>query len=220
MEQLKIFIVEDAREVRDGLRYLLGLDEEIQVARTFSCAEDLLAELSAGRKCDIILMDIGLPGIDGIEATRIVKKKYPLISVVMLTIFGEQEKIIRAVRAGASGYVLKNTGPSLLAGQLKSIRTGGSPISPEAASKLFDEFKKEEKPPSSAFSQEESVYKLTAREKEILQSIANGYTYREIADIHKISSATVKKHILHIYRKLDVSSKVEFMKKVFNENML
>lgn len=217
MKQLSVYIVEDVNEVREGLRYLLSLDGEINVTGAFSSAEELILDLSRGGRADVILMDIGLPGMDGIEATKVVKKSYPRISVLMLTVFGEQEKIIRAVKAGASGYVLKNTKPSQLSDQIKSIRNGGSPISPEAASKLFEEFKKDEK---TSFPGDDDAYNLTAREKEILKSIANGYTYKEIAGIFKISSATVKKHILHIYRKLDVSSKVEFMKKVLNENLL
>lgn len=218
MEKLKVLIVEDIKEVREGLRYLLSLDRDITVAGTFGNAENLLEKLSNGLPCDVILMDIGLPaGMDGIEAVKIIKKKYPEINVVMLTVFGEREKILKALRAGASGYVLKNTKPEQLADQIKSIRNGGSPLSPEAASKLLDELKKDDK---YSKEQEESDYNLTSREKEILKGIANGYTYREIAEIHGISSSTVKKHILHIYRKLDVSSKVEFMKKIFMENML
>ncbi|MDX9800849.1 MAG: response regulator transcription factor [Spirochaetia bacterium] len=218
MKQLSVYIVEDVKEVREGLRYLLSLDGEINVTAAFSSAEDLISDLSGGGRADVILMDIGLPGMDGIDATKIVKENYPEISVLILTIFGEHEKIIRAVKAGASGYVLKNTKPTQLSDQIKSIKAGGTPISPEAASKLFDEFKKDEK--ITLPGDEAGIYNLTAREKEILKSIANGYTYKEIADIFKISSATVKKHILHIYRKLDVSSKVEFMKKVINENLL
>ena len=216
MEEIRIFIVEDVKEVREGLRYLLGLDSEIRVSRTFSSAEDLLEELEKGRYADIILMDIGLPGMDGIEATGVIRDKYPSIKVVMLTIFGEQDKIVKAVKAGASGYVLKNARPAVLTDQLKSIKSGGTPISPEAASKLFLELTKENVPDRN----EESRYNLTAREKEILKGIAEGLTYREIAHSFGISCATVKKHILHIYRKLDVSSKVEFMKKVFNEKLL
>ncbi len=216
MEELKVFIVEDEKEVREGLRYLLNLYSEIRVAKTFSDAEELLTFLKSGRGADIILMDIGLPGLDGIRATEEVRRIRPDIKVIMLTIFDEPEKIMRAIRSGASGYVLKNTKPAELVEQLKTLSKGGAPISPEAAGKLFSEIQKTETHENIS----ESDYRLTLREVDVLKAIAEGDTYREIAERLNISSATVKKHILHIYRKLDVSSKVEFMKKVINENLI
>lgn len=216
MDSLRVFIVEDEKEVREGLKYLLNLYSEIKVARTFSCAEDLIADLESGRDADIILMDIGLPGIDGISATEKIRKIKPEIKVIMLTVFEEPEKIFKAIKAGASGYVLKNTKPAQLVEQLKTLNRGGAPISPEAAGKLFSEIQKET---THAYT-DNSSYNLTEREIEVLKDIAEGYNYRETAERMNISSATVKKHILHIYRKLNVSSRVEFMKKVINENLI
>lgn len=214
MDELTLFLVEDEKEVREGLRYLLNMDQEIRVRRTFASAEELLAELATGRRAEIVLMDIGLPGINGIEAAEKIRQSYPDIKVVILTVFEEQEKIVRAIEAGAAGYVLKNTKPALLVEQLKTIRSGGAPISPAAAGKLFASLQRDETAAAAG------SYNLTPREREVLKGIAEGYTYKEIAEQHHISSATVKKHILHIYRKLNVSSKVEFMKKVFRENLI
>jgi DNA-binding NarL/FixJ family response regulator len=216
MDSLRVFIVEDEKEVREGLKYLLNLYSEIKVARTFSCAEDLIADLESGREADIVLMDIGLPGIDGIKATEKIRQIKPEIKVIMLTVFEEPEKIFKAIKAGAAGYVLKNTKPAQLVEQLKTLNRGGAPISPEAAGKLFSEIQKE----SLHDNTDSSSYHLTEREYEVLKDIAEGYNYRETAERMNISSATVKKHILHIYRKLNVSSRVEFMKKVINENLI
>ncbi len=227
MDILKVYIVEDEKEVREGLRYLLNLYNEIKVARTFSCAEDLLSDIESGRSADIVLMDIGLPGIDGIRATERIKKLNSSMKVIMLTVFEEPDKIFRAIRAGASGYVLKNTKPAQLVEQLKTLSQGGAPISPEAAGKLFSEIQKDNQTAVSSIginsengTDADNDYKLTDREYEVLEAIAAGYNYRETAERLNISSATVKKHILHIYRKLDVSSRVEFMKKVIGENLI
>ena len=163
---------------------------------------------------DVILMDIGLPRMSGIKATRLIKEKYPEVNVLILTIFEEEEKILSAVKAGATGYILKNMEPGELVGQIKSLHKGGSPISPNVARKILQEFQKESSRAS------EADYHLTPREKEILKDIVEGYTYTQIADNRFIASSTVKKHILHIYQKLDVTSKVEFVKKVINEKLI
>ena len=224
MEKLKVFIVEDEKEVREGLKYLLNLYSEIKVARTFSCAEDLIREIESGRSADIVLMDIGLPGMDGIKATEKICRINSKVKVIMLTVFEEPDKIFRAIRAGAAGYVLKNTKPAQLVEQLKTLNRGGAPISPEAAGKLFSEIQKENSGSGLSYPDQdasaENEYKLTDREFDVLKAIAEGLNYRETAEQLNISSATVKKHILHIYRKLNVSSRVEFMKKVIGENLI
>ena len=211
---IKLVIVEDVKEVREGLKYLLSLDKDITVVQTYKDAEGLLKDLSIMTTPDVILMDIGLPRMSGIKATRLIKEKYPEVNVLILTIFEEEEKILSAVKAGATGYILKNMEPGELVGQIKSLHKGGSPISPNVARKILQEFQKESSRAS------ETDYHLTPREKEILKDIAEGYTYTQIADNRFIASSTVKKHILHIYQKLDVTSKVEFVKKVINEKLI
>ncbi len=211
---IKLSIIEDIDEVRQGLKYLIGADPDIQVLKTYSKAENFIDSFPLFTTPDIILMDIGLPGMSGIEATRIIKKAYPDIDILILTIFEEEKKILNAIQAGATGYILKNTRPGDLVSQIKSIYSGGSPISPQIARKILDEFRKETK------TIEKKEYNLTNREKEILRSIVEGLTYREISMKHGIASSTVKKHILHIYRKLEVNSKVEFIKKVMDENLV
>ncbi|MCK5154589.1 MAG: response regulator transcription factor [Spirochaetales bacterium] len=211
---IRLVIIEDVDEVRQGLKYLLGLDSELEIIKSYGSAEPFLNSFPLLTVPNIILMDIGLPGINGIEATKIIKKEYPDIDILMLTIFEEEDKILNAIQAGATGYVLKNTDPGELVSQIKSIFSGGSPISPNIARKILTEFRKDRS------HNERKNYNLTPREKEIFKSIADGLTYKEISSLHNIASSTVKKHILHIYQKLEVNSKVEFIKKVMEEDLI
>lgn len=212
--QLRLAIVEDAAETREGLRYLLGLDEGIKVVGAFDRAETLIKALKSGLSVEVVLMDIKLPGMSGIEAAGLLRESHPAVSVIMLTVFEEEDKISDSILAGAVGYVLKNTKPETLIEQIKSIHSGGSPISPKIARTILDGYRKGAAlPPSDG-------YNLTRREKAILKDIVEGKTYREIADASGLAGSTVKKHILNIYKKLRVHSKVEFVKKVLREKLV
>jgi len=210
---INIMICEDVREVREGLRYILDMENEISVMDALPSGEDLLESVKKNGVPDIVLMDIELPGISGIEVTRRLLQLYPQVKVLILTIFEEEEKILSAIQAGATGYILKNTRPGDLVSQINALSTGGSPISPNVARVLLHEFQKD------TVSEVSHDYNLTPREKEIMKRIVDGYTYREIARDCNIASSTVKKHILHIYRKLNVKSKVEFIKKVMDRDL-
>ena len=192
----------------------------------FSDALDLSNKDGLTNQEVIIQKVIDLAKEGNIKATEKICSIDSSIKVIMLTVFEEPDKIFRAIKAGAAGYVLKNTKPAQLVEQLKTLNRGGAPISPEAAGKLFTEIQKEKNSAGSfntAADHEaasENDYNLTEREFDVLKAIAEGYNYRETAGLLNISSATVKKHILHIYRKLNVSSRVEFMKKVLGENLI
>ena len=207
---IKLMICEDVREVRDGLKYLLGMDPDIEVVDAVPSAERLFESIPCRGRPDIVLMDIVLPGMDGIEATRRLKETYSDVDVLILTIFEEEEKILSAIQSGATGYILKNTRPGDLIAQIKALHSGGSPISPNVARVLLQEFRRER------VHGERNECRFTPREKDVIHGIIEGLTYREIAEKYNIAASTVKKHILHIYRKLDVTSKVEFMKKVMD----
>ncbi len=211
---INIAIVEDSIDAREGFRYLLNLDPDIKVVQVFESAEPLLLQEELLNHIDVILMDIELPGMDGIEATHRIKRSYPNIDILILTIFEEQDKILRAIHAGATGYVLKNSDPTELVRQIKSIRAGGSPISPHVARKLLEQLQKNNDQQRSP-----DDYHLTKREIEICIEIINGYTYREMAEHLNMAGSTAKRHILNVYKKLDVNSKVEFMKKVVDEGL-
>lgn len=211
---IKLMICEDVKDVREGFRYLLNMDRDIKVVAAYPSAEELLEGMAELGAPDIILMDIELPGMSGIEATAKVKELHPDTAVLILTIFEEEQKIFNAVQAGATGYILKNTKPGELVAQIKTLHQGGSPISPNVARVLLEEFQRDH----SGKTHED--FNLTPREKEIVKGIIDGLTYRQIAEHYNISGATVKKHILHIYKKLNVSSKVEFMKKVMDSGLM
>jgi DNA-binding NarL/FixJ family response regulator len=209
---IKVMICEDIKEVREGLKFLLEMDEEIEVVSTTGKAEDLFSSIEQWGPPDVVLMDIGLEVMSGLEATRLLVEKYPDVRVLILTIFEEEEKILKAIENGASGYILKNSRPEELVSQIKAVHAGGAPVSPSVAKVLLKELRK-----GSVTSCDE--YRLTSREKEIMKALMEGLTYREIAQKFNIASSTVKKHILHIYRKMEVSNKVEFMKKAMVLNL-
>jgi DNA-binding NarL/FixJ family response regulator len=215
MPPISVAICEDEQEVREGFRYLLNLDPDIRVLGVYSAAEALIAALDEGLiRPEIVLMDIVLPGMSGIDATGYIRERHPAIEVLILTIFEEEAKIMQAIEQGAAGYVVKSTRPGDLVAQIKDVKSGGSPISPHVARKLLSEFRRERvRRPSDEFN-------LTTREREIVGAIVEGLTYREIADRYNIAASTVKRHILNIYKKLRVNSKVEFMKKVFESDLI
>ncbi len=211
---LRVVIVEDQKEVREGLAYLLGRDGRIRVAGGFERAEDFHAWLKRNTAPDIVLMDIHLPGIDGIESTRLLQTSHPEVVVLILTIFEETDTILAAFRAGAKGYLLKNTRPETLLEQILSARDEGSPISPTVARSLLDELRRDGQTAPA------SDYGLTVREREVLRDIVDGLTYKELAEKHHIAGSTAKKHMLHIYQKLNVSSKAEIVRKALDERLV
>ncbi len=213
-EPTTIVVVEDELEVREGLCYLLGLDARVKVLASFSGAEDLFSWLGDNQPPEIVLMDINLTGMTGIEATKLLGGRYPSVSVIVLTIFEDEDRILDSIKAGAKGYILKNTKPDALVEQILSARDDGSPISPTVARRLLDEVRRD------ANREPVSDYKLTSREREVLKDIVDGLTYRELAERHHIAGSTAKKHILHIYQKLNVSSKAEIVKKVLEERLI
>ena len=212
---IRIAIVDDVEEVREGLRYLIGLDPALSVVGTLKNAEELerLVKLRSPG-LDLVLMDIGLPKMNGIDATTMVKRCCPEIRVLILTVFEDEERILAAIRAGADGYLLKNTRPAELAEQIKQTYAGHSPVSPAVAGRVLQEIRTQEAPAPGP------DYGLTPREREILRDVAAGLTYREIAERRGIASSTAKKHILHLYQKLNVNSKVAFVRKVIDEELL
>jgi DNA-binding NarL/FixJ family response regulator len=211
---LRVAIVEDQKAVREGLAYLLGRDPRIRVVAGFERAEDFHGWLKLNDQPDIVLLDIHLPGMDGIEATRCAQISNPQMIVLILTIFEEPDTILAAFRAGAKGYLLKNTKPETLLEQILSARDEGSPISPTVARRLLDELRRDGQTAPAA------DYGLTVREREVLRDIVDGLTYKELAEKHHIAGSTAKKHMLHIYQKLNVSSKAEIVRKAIDERLI
>jgi DNA-binding NarL/FixJ family response regulator len=200
-------IVEDDRDIRNGVKQYLQMQKDIScpiaeesVESFFYKTENKLSGL------DIIIMDIELPGMSGIEGIRIVKDKAPHVDVVMFTVFDDHDKIFRSLCAGASGYLLKNTPLPEICEALKQIKNGGAPMSPQIAKKTLDFFTQNNKP-------KEQNSLLSDRENEIVIGLVDGLTYKLIADRMSISIETVRYHIKNIYQKLHVNCKAEVISK-------
>jgi DNA-binding NarL/FixJ family response regulator len=206
-----IAIVEDLDEVREGLHQFISLNAEFKVLDTFATAEEALYQIPI-LKPDIVIMDINLPGISGIECIRLVKDKSPATQFMMFTVYENDEKVFEALKAGASGYMLKNTGLVQLIESLKELHKGGSPMSANIARKLVTLFRQNETENNIT-----EMEQLTKREHEMLQLLSQGLLYKEISDKLSISINTVKQHIHNIYEKLHVQNRTEALNKVFGK---
>jgi len=207
---ITLAIVEDLDEVRDGLKNFISLSQEFKILDTFKTAEEALYDLPK-LKPDIVIMDINLPGMNGIECIRQIKDKTPGTQFMMFTVYENDEKVFEALKAGASGYLLKNTGLVQLIESLKELHNGGSPMSANIARKLVTLFRNDQKETS-------NLEILSTRENEILQLLTKGLLYKEIADQLAISVSTVRQHIHHIYEKLHVQNRTEAINKAFGKN--
>ncbi|MGB4846942.1 MAG: response regulator transcription factor [Saprospiraceae bacterium] len=206
---ITISIVEDLDEVRDGLTQFISLNAEFKMLKTFSTAEEAVKEIPR-LKPEIVIMDINLPGMNGIECIRQVKDLSPGTQFMMFTVYENDEKVFEALKAGASGYLLKNTGLLQMIEAIKELHEGGSPMSSNIARKLVSVFHEKEK-----IAQE--INTLSSRENEVLQWLSKGLLYKEIADKLSISVATVRQHIHRIYEKLHVQNRTEALNKAFGK---
>ncbi|MEO6611995.1 MAG: response regulator transcription factor [Chitinophagaceae bacterium] len=200
MPAIKICIVEDLEEVRNGMSSLLTLDKRFEVLATFPDAEKATKELPACQP-DIVIMDINLPGMNGIECIKKIKPQCPNSQFIMFTIYEDDEKVFEALAAGASGYLLKKTPLSKITESLLELHTGGSPMSTQIARKVIDRFRNKETTGN--------IEILSARENEVLQELAKGLLYKEIAGKLSITTGTVRQHIHNIYEKLHVQNRTE-----------
>lgn len=209
MAGIKICIVEDLKEVRDGMTSLLTLDERFEVLATFPDAEKAADELPAWQP-DIIIMDINLPGMNGIDCIKKVKPQCPQSQFIMFTIYEDDEKVFEALNAGASGYLLKKTPLGKICESLMELYSGGSPMSTQIARKVINRLRNNETTGN--------IDVLSVRENEVLQCLATGLLYKEIAEKLSISTGTVRQHIHHIYEKLHVQNRTEALNKAFGKN--
>ena len=207
---ITIVIVEDLDEVRDGLKNFLALSSEFRILDTFKTAEEALYDIPRLMP-DIVIMDISLPGMNGIECIRRVKNKSPATQFMMFTVFENDEKVFEALKAGASGYLLKNTGLLHMAEALKELYDGGSPMSANIARKLVSVFR------DNAIDVG-ALEVLSDRENEVLKLLAKGLLYKESADHLGISTSTVRQHIHKIYEKLHVQNRTEAINKALGKN--
>jgi DNA-binding NarL/FixJ family response regulator len=203
---IKVVIFEDNRSLREGLAAMIAGTAGFECAGAFPNCNNLLKNI-AQAKPDVVLMDIELPGISGIEAVEMIKEDFPEIKILMETIFDDDEKIFKSICAGAEGYILKHTSPAEIMEAIKEIYEGGSPMTPSVANRVLKMVK--DKP--NGISKES--FDLSAREKEILICLVKGMSYKMVADTCFISIETVNVHIKNIYKKLHVHSKSEAVAK-------
>lgn len=201
-----IGIVEDNRKIRDLIQRYLDMQEDMSCPVAVDSVEEMQKYLEEYEKPDVILMDIQLPGMSGIEGIQQIKKTYPEIDIIMLTVYHDSHKIFDSLCAGASGYLLKHTSLPEIRDSIQTLLDGGAPMSPQIARKVINYFKKPEP-------QKDPETNLTPREQDIVNGLVDGLSYKMIADRYEISIDTVRAHIRNIYKKLHVNSKAEVIAK-------
>lgn len=213
---IRIAFAEDNPFIEKSLIEKLSFFEELKLKYSASNGAEIVGKVTADTNIDIILMDIQMPEMNGIDATRLIKQKHPQIKIVMLTVFDDDENIFNSIQAGADGYLLKDTDPQTLFNSIKEVLDGGASMTPSIALKALNLLRN----PLKESSESKEDISLTKRETEILGQISNGLNYIEIAENLIISPATVRKHIENIYKKLQVHNKVEAVQKGIKNNLI
>jgi DNA-binding NarL/FixJ family response regulator len=211
---INVAIVEDNKTIREGLAALITGTPGYNCVGSFPDCEKFLSSISK-TNADVVLMDIGLPGINGIEGVKKARKINPALNILMLTIYEESNVVFEALCAGACGYLVKKTPPSRLLEAIKDIYEGGSPMSSNIARQIISVFHQKKNMNGNG-----ADYELTSREKEVINHLADGYNYQEIADKIFISVDTVRHHIRNIYKKLHVHSQSEAVAKAIRKGLI
>jgi DNA-binding NarL/FixJ family response regulator len=210
---IKIILYEDNSPLREGLSMLFNGTEGFTVVGAFADCRHVV-EQAKDLQPDVVLMDIDLPGVSGIEGLTLLKSNFSTIKVVMLTVFDDNQKVLHAIRSGADGYLLKKTPPAKLLECIQDVYSGGAPMTSSIARQVLQLFVH----PAAAEAGKD--YLLSEREKQVLQGLVNGYSYKMIASDLFISLETVRSHIKKIYEKLQVNSKTEAVTKAYRDRIL
>jgi DNA-binding NarL/FixJ family response regulator len=213
---VRIAIVDDNVFLQKAVAEKLSFFDDLILKFTAIEGNDLQQKLEKNKNIDLILMDIEMPICNGIEATKIVKSKYPQIKIIMLTVFDNDENIFNAIKAGADGYLLKEVNPNDLYNGIIETLNGGAAMNPSIALKTLKLLRN----PVNFEQKTDEDIKLTAREVEVLEQLSKGLNYNVIADNLYLSPATVRKHIENIYNKLQVHNKLEAIQKARNNNLI
>jgi len=209
---INVAIIEDHREFRDYLTALISGTEGFECIGSFRSVEDALPKVNA-HVPDVILLDIGLPGMNGIEGIRLLKERHPEVLFLTLTVHDDDERIFDALCAGAAGYLLKKTQPGQLIASVKEAAQGGAPMSPEVARRVIRLFR-EIRPP------ERADYNLTPHEVRILKLLVEGHNYKTAAAKLGVAPTTINFHLQNIYQKLQVHSKTEAVAKALRNRLI
>ena len=198
---IEVALVEDREEIRAQFARTIGRSPALHLMQTYPDGESALADLPA-RRPDVVLMDINLPGLDGVECVRQLKTKMPDVQFVMLTIYEDGARLFQSLMAGASGYLLKRTAPQKLLAAIQEVHEGGVPMTPEMARRVIRHFQQVPQPAP-------ELQWLGPREHEVLHQLAQGFRYKEIEDNLRIGTGTLRTHVASIYKKLHVHSRTE-----------
>jgi len=211
-EPVKVAIIEDERDIREGLGMLIGYTDGFICVGKYGSMEEAITSIRH-RTPDVILSDIGLPGMSGIEGVKILKETYPSMTILMLSVYDDNERIFDALCAGAVGYLLKKTPPAKLIDSLKDAIHGGSPMSPEIARKVVAIFR-DFRPPAQV------DYDLSPHELRILKLLVEGHSYKTAATKLNVTTSTISFHLTNIYEKLQVHSKSEAVAKALQHRLI
>lgn len=209
---IKVTIIEDRREIREGLGTLINFTDGFECTGKYGSMEEAIARIRHNLP-DVILSDIGLPGMNGIEGIRILKERYPQLVILMLSVYEDDERIFDALCAGAVGYLLKKTPPTKLLDSLREAMAGGAPMSPEVARRVITLFR-DVRPP------EKVEYDLSPHEIRLLKLLVEGHSYKTAAAELRVSVNTISFHLKNIYEKLQVHSKSEAVAKALQHRLI
>jgi DNA-binding NarL/FixJ family response regulator len=211
-KEIRIAIVEDVGGIREGLARLIGQTPGMQMSGSFESMEDALAAM-ADDAPDVLLADIGLPGLSGIAGVRRLKEMHPALAILMLTVYDDNEHVFEAICAGASGYLLKDTAPDRLREAIRELAGGGAPMTPVIAAKVIAMFQR-------TATGHQPATGLTPREVDVLRLLADGHSYKTAADTLGVSMDTFRFHIRNAYEKLHVHSKSQAVSRAFKSGIL
>lgn len=209
---IRVLIYEDNQQLREGLTMLIDGSDGFNVVASYKNCNNVITELVAW-KPDVILMDIDMPGVNGIEGLKKVREQNQDVKILMLTVFDDNKNVFEALKNGANGYLLKKTPPAKLLEYIGDVVSGGAPMTSSIATQVLKMF-------SEMPQQTNNEYNLSEREKQVLQLLVNGYSYKMIANDMFIAIDTVRSHIKKIYEKLQVNSKSEAVAKAFKDRLI
>jgi len=207
----RVIIYDDSKDRRDSLHYLLEMYDDMKCVGMFEDCSQVLENI-AETKPDVVLMDIEMPMVNGIDGVKMIKQKFPEVLVLMQTVFEDDDNLFESIKAGASGYLLKKSDPDKIISAIREVVSGGAPLSPNMALKVLKYF---QTAPTT-----NNTYALTEREKTVLGLLVDGLSYKMIADKENISFHTVNAHVRKIYEKLHVHSLAEAVSKALKEKLL
>ena len=212
MNRIKVIIFDDNDSLRDSVAMLLRESGDFTLVGAYADCLDVTNDIK-NTKPDVVIMDIDMPGMNGIEAVKVIRSNFPAVQVLMFTVFDDDEKVFAAIKAGAGGYILKNADPKNLLHAISEVYNGGAPMTPGIARKVLLQFQ-------DMLPDENKDYHLSQREKEVLALLVEGHPYKVIGSKLNITYDTVRAHMKKIYEKLHVNSKSEAVAKAFKDKLL